>query len=228
MRMTVWAGVIGACAAAGTLVGAVQPAVAQELSEKSVRSFMDYAWSLTPQQFSKQDGTVIVIDKKKRDDVMVPMDVAREVIRVGRLSAHAQICSLPDHQVINHRSLMKREEDKKSWSDQQLVYINQLHLTTVMLLTGRIRVVENEGDKEVVVDDGKATQKTCTDEERKKVQDTITAYVQSGPNFKVNVAPIAGAPAGGAAPAAAPAAAKAAPAAAPAATGSTTVVPKSQ
>jgi len=224
MRMTVWAGVFGACAAVGTLVSAVQPAVAQELSEKSVRSFMDYAWSLTPQQFSKQDGTVIVIDKKKRDDVMVPMDVAREVIRVGRLSAHAQICGLPDHQIINHRSLMKREEDKKSWSDQQIVYINQLHLTTVMLLTGRIRVVENEGDKEVVVDDGKATQKTCTEEERTKVQDTITAYVKAGPNFKVNVAPVAGASAGGAAPAAvaAPAAG-----AAPAATGSTSV-PKSK
>jgi hypothetical protein len=230
--MTVWAGVIGACAAAATLAGAAQPASAQELSEKSVRSFMDYAWSLTPQQFSKQDGTVIVIDKKKKDEVMVPMDVAREVIRVGRLSAHAQICNLSDHQIINHRSLMKREEDKKTWTDQQLVYINQLHLTTVMLLTGRIRVVEKEGDKEVVVDDGKAAQKTCTEEERTKVRDTIIAYVEAGPNFKVNVAPVAGAPAapgakGSAATPAAAAAAPAAPAAAPTATGSTTI-PKSK
>ncbi len=226
MRMTVWAGVIGACAAAATLAGGAHPAAAQELSEKSVRSFMDYAWSLTPQQFSKQDGKVIVIDKKKKEEVMVPMDVAREVIRVGRLSAHAQICNLADHQIINHRSLMKREEEKKTWTDQQIVYINQLHLTTVMLLTGRIRVVEKEGDKEVVVDDGKAAQKTCTDEERAKVRDTIIAYVESGPNFKVNVAPIAGAPAapGGSAAAAAPAAA--ATPAAPTATGSTTI-PKS-
>jgi hypothetical protein len=201
MRMTVWAGVIGACAATAVLVGAVSPAAAQELSEKSVRSFMDYAWSLTPQQFSKQDGTVIVIDKKKPDEVMVPMDVAREVIRVGRLSAHAQICTLPDHQVVNHRSLMKREEEKKTWSEQQMVFINQLHLTTVMLLTGRIRVVEKEGDKEVVVDEGKASQKTCTEEERAKVRDTITAYVEAGPNFKVNVAPVAGAAQPGAPPA---------------------------
>ena len=251
MRTTVWAGVIGACTAVAALAGAAGSASAQELSEKSIRTFMDYAWSLTPQQFSKQDGTVIVIDKKKPQDVMVPIDVAREVIRVGRLSAHAQICGLPDHQIINHRSLMKREEDKKTWSDQQIVYINQLHLTTVMLLTGRIRVVEKEGDKEVVVDDGKGSQKTCTEEERGKVRDTIMAYVQAGPNFRVNVAPVAGTTppaAGGAAatkaapPAAAAAAAPAAPkpvtpaaaaatapapkAAAPAATGSTTV-PKS-
>lgn len=218
MRMTVWAGAIGACVAAGMLMGAVQAAAAQELSEKSVRSFMDYAWSLTPQQFSKQDGTVIVIDKKKPESVIIPLDVAREVIRVGRLSAHAQICALPDHQVVNHRSLMKREEDKKTWSDQQLVYINQLHLTTVMLLTGRIRVVEKEGDKEVVVDDGKGTQKTCTEEERTKVRDTITAYVQAGPNFKIPTGPVAGAPAAGGAAPAAPASQTA--------TGSTTV-PKS-
>ena len=196
MRMTIRAGVIGACAAALAL-GAALPASAQELSEKSVRSFMEYAWSLTPQQFSKQDGTVIVIDKKKKDEVMVPIDVAREVIRVGRISAHAQICGLTDHQIVNHRSLMKREEEKKTWTDQQIVYINQLHLTTVMLLTGKIRLVEKDGDKEVVIDDGKAATQTCTDEQRNKVRDVIVAYVESGPNFKVNVAPVqaGGAPA---------------------------------
>jgi hypothetical protein len=192
--MTIRAGVIGACAAALMLGTAALPAAAQELSEKSIRSFMEYAWSLTPQQFSKQDGTVIVIDKKKKQDVMVPIDVAREVIRVGRISAHAQICGLSDHQVINHRSLMKREEEKKSWSDQQLVYINQLHLTTVMLLTGKIRLVEKDGDKEVVIDDGKSAQQTCTEEQKAKVRDVIIAYVEAGPNFKVNVAPIAGGP----------------------------------
>jgi hypothetical protein len=223
--MTIRAGVIGACAAALMLATAL-PAAAQELSEKSIRSFMEYAWSLTPQQFSKQDGTVIVIDKKKKADVMVPLDVAREVIRVGRISAHAQICGLSDHQVINHRSLMKREEEKKTWSDQQLVYINQLHLTTVMLLTGKIRLVEKDGDKEVVIDDGKSAQQTCTEEQKTKVRDVIVAYVEAGPNFKVNVAPIAGgpqAPAAGAqtatgstSPAAAPAAPAAKPAAKPA------------
>jgi hypothetical protein len=198
MRMTIRAGVIGALAA-GTTLSVVLPASAQELSEKSVRSFMEYAWSLTPQQFSKQDGTVIVIDKKKKDEVMVPIDVAREVIRVGRISAHAQICGLTDHQIINHRSLMKREEEKKNWSDQQLVYINQLHLTTVMLLTGKIRLVEKDGDKEVVIDDGKSATQTCTEEQRNKVRDVIVAYVESGPNFKVKVAPVQ---AGGAAAAA--------------------------
>ena len=83
-----------------------------ELSDKSVQVLMDYAWALTPQQFSKKDGTIILVDKQKREASMVPLDVAREVIRVGRLSAHAQVCNLPEDQTLNHRSLMRRETDK--------------------------------------------------------------------------------------------------------------------
>ncbi len=190
MRTTGRAGSVGCGAALTLLVLSAMPAAAQELSEKSIRTFMDYAWSLTPQQFSKQDGTVIVIDKSKPESVMVPIDAAREVIRVGRISAHAQVCGLTDHQIVNHRSLMKREEEKKAWSDQQMVYINQLHLTTVMLLTGKIRLVEKDGDKEVVIDDGKSAAQTCTDEQRAKVRDVITAYVESGPNFKIPAGPV--------------------------------------
>ncbi|MCB1484556.1 MAG: hypothetical protein KDJ17_06670 [Hyphomicrobiaceae bacterium] len=160
----------------------VAAASAQELSEMAVKSFMDFAWSLTPQQFSRPDGTVIQIDKKKREQVMIPVDVARDVIKVGRLSAHAQICDLADEQIANHRSMMRREEAKGKWTPQQLVYISQLHLTTVMLLTGKIKLVEKQGDKEVVVEEEKkGPVQTCTDEQRKKVREMIVAYVQSGP-----------------------------------------------
>ena len=137
---------------------------------------------------------------------LVPVDVAREVIKAGRLSAHAQVCNLRDEQIDNHRALMRREDAKKKWTPQQMVYISQLHLTTVMLLTGKIKLVEKEGDKEVVVDEGKAPPvQTCSDEQGKKVKEMITAYVAASP----------AAPAQAAAP---PAAAGAA----PAATGSTT------
>lgn len=157
-------------------------ATAQELSEMAVKSFMDFAWSLTPQQFSKPDGTVIQIDKKKREEVMIPIDIARDVIKVGRLSAHAQVCDLADEQIANHRSMMRREEARGKWTPQQMVYISQLHLTTVMLLTGKIKLVEKQGDKEVVVEEEKkGPAQTCSDEQRKKVKELITAYVQSGP-----------------------------------------------
>jgi len=194
------AGALAAAAAAGTAL----PAGAEELSEKSVRTIMDYAWAMLPQQFTNIDNKTIIVDKSKREQVEVPLDIAREIIRVGRISAHAQVCNLPDDQAVNHRSMMRRETDKKSWSDQQLLYINQLHLTTVMLLTGKIKVVEKQGDKDVVVDEGKAPSQTCTPEQSAKVKDVIKQYVDAGPKL----GPAAGAAA--AAAAAAPAAAAAA------------------
>ena len=70
---------------------------------------MEYAWSLTPEAFTKPNGETIQIDKKKKDEVLIPLDVARDVIRVGRLSAHAQVCDLAQDQADNHNSLMHRE-----------------------------------------------------------------------------------------------------------------------
>jgi len=158
-------------------------ALAQELSEKSVRTFMDYAWSLTPSKFTKPDGSSVLIDRKERDKMTVPVDASRAIIMAGRLTAHAQICELAEEQVLNYRSLMTREEASKKWSPQQMIYINQLHLTTVMLLTGQIKVIERDGDKKVVIDEGKVQAKTCTDEQRKKVKELVRTYVQAGPKL---------------------------------------------
>jgi hypothetical protein len=189
MWMNTRAGVVLAGVSALTLLVSVAPVSAQELSEHAVKSFMEYAWSLTPQQFSKPDGSVIVIDKTKKDEVLIPVEVAREVIKAGRLSAHAQICDLADDQISNHRAMMRREDAKHKWTPQQMVYISQLHLTTVMLLTGRIKLVEKEGDKEVVVDEKKAPAQTCTDEQRAKVKELVTAYVAASPPPRVAAAP---------------------------------------
>lgn len=191
MRINTTAGKVWVSVLAFAAFQNVTAANAQELSEKAVKSFMEYAWSLTPAQFSRPDGSVIQIDKKKKDAVLVPVDVAREVIRVGRLSAHAQVCDLGEDQIANHRSLMRREAQKK-WSPQQMVYISQLHLTTIMLLTGKIRLVEKDGDKEVVVEEGKTPTQTCTAEQKAKVKELITAYVAAGP--KPPAPPVAAAP----------------------------------
>lgn len=200
MRVGTWALVAAVAAAA--------PAVAQELSDKSVKTFMEYAWQMVPAQFTKPDGKTVQIDKKKKDEVVVPVDMAKEIIRVGRVSAHAQICELKEDQYLNYNSLMRREQDKKKWSDQQLIYINMLHLTTVMLLTGNIRLVEKDGDKEVVVEDSKKAPPTCTAEQKTKVKELIASYVAAGPKLNLNPAAATGAT-GSTQPAAAPAAAPA-------------------
>lgn len=190
------AGTILAGALALSVLVPVSQASAQELSEMAVKSFMDFAWSLTPAQFSKPDGTTIQIDKKKRDEVMVPVETAREVIKVGRLSAHAQVCDLPDHQTANHRTLMRKEEAKGKWTPQQMVYISQLHLTTVMLLTGKIKLVEKDDQGKEVVIEGEEEKKpaqTCSEEQRKKVKELIATYVKDNENVKAAAGAAAGA-----------------------------------
>lgn len=210
------AGITWAGAAALFAALAAGPAAAQDLKDEVVKTYMEYAWSLVPAKFTKPDGTSVEIDKKQKDKIMVPMDTARDVIKAGRFSAHAQICELAEDQVLNYRSLMKRESDKKKWSEQQMIYINQLHLTTVMLLTGKVKAIEKEGDKEISIDPKPVqTGQTCNDEQRQKVKDAIAAYVKSGPPVSLpTAAPAAPAATGSTQPSAAPAAA--APAAAPA------------
>jgi hypothetical protein len=174
------------------LASACGPASAQnkELSDKSVLTLMQYAWSLVPNKFTSPDGKVIEVDKSKPSEVVVPMDTAREAIKVARLSAYAQVCDLIEEQRANYHTFMKREEAKGKWSDQQLLFINQLHLFTVMTLTGKVKLVEKDGDKEVILNSDKPEKApTCTDTEKKKVESQIKSYVAA------NVPPTPGTPA---------------------------------
>jgi hypothetical protein len=189
MKKAGWAGLLAVTLAGGLPVTQARADAAAGPSDKMVEAVMNYAWGMLPAQFSNKDGNVIVVDKTKKDAVMVPMDVAREVVRVARISAHAQVCNLPEDQSLNHRSLMKREIDKKTWTDQQKLWINQLHLTTVMLLTGKIKVTEGPSEdgksdsKEVTVVETKAPPTTCTEEQKQAVKDKIKQYVDAGPKL---------------------------------------------
>jgi len=216
------AGKFAVAAALAGVLATVTPAGAQDISEKAVKSFMDYAWSMTPAKFTRPDGRAIEINKSNRAAVEVPVETAREVIKAARMTAHAQMCELSEDQVLNYRSLMKREEDKKKWSEQQMIYINQLHLVTVMLLNGKLQLVEKEDGKEPkIVEEGKQPVRTCTDEQRKKVKELITAYVKTGPPVQLPTGPVllpgVAAPAAAAPPPVAAPPAVATPASAPAA-----------
>ena len=179
---------VAAFAAAAVLLVTQLPAAAQnkDLSDKSITTLMDYAWAITPPKFTLPSGKEIVVDLKNRAAAMVPIENAREIVRVGRLSANAQICGLREEQGANYQTLMAREQARGKWNDQQLLYINQLHLLTVMMLTGRVSVVAREGeDKQVVVEDHTkdeaAKPATCSDTERAKVAEQIKAYLAAEP-----------------------------------------------
>ena len=170
--------------AAGLWATTGAPALAQgkDLSDKSMNTLMQYAWVMTPAKFTLPSGKEIVVDKAAPDKAVVPLDTAREIVRVGRLSANAEICGLKDEEASNYQTLIAREQAKGKWSDQQVLYISQLHLLTVMMLTGRVSLVATEGeDKKVVIEDhSKDVEKpapTCSDTERQKVAEQIRAYL---------------------------------------------------
>ena len=154
----------------------------KELSDKSVLTLMKYAWSMVPDKFTTPLGKTILIDRSKPSEAIVPMEVAREVIHVARLSAYAQLCELAEEQRSNYQTFMRREQAKGKWTDQQLLFINQLHLFTVMTLTGKVQLVEKDGDKQVVVQEGKPIKtESCSDTEKQKIQAQIMAFVNANP-----------------------------------------------
>jgi hypothetical protein len=211
MRKQLKAGWVATLLLAGSTM-VVAGARAQEMSQKSVETLMEYAWAITPDRFTKPNGQTVEIDRNNRPQVEVPLDTAREVIRVGRLSAHAQVCDLKEEHTANFRTMMAREAIKKKWSEQQFVFMNQLHMVTVMLLTGQLKLIEREEGKEAQVAEETVGKKaTCTPEQRLKVKEAVTAYLKSGPQLVPDPPPTA---AGGPAPM--PAVPSAAPASAPA------------
>ena len=170
------------CAAAlVVLFGAPAWPQTKELSERAVQVLMQYAWALTPPKFTAPDGKTIEVDKTKPKDVIVSLEVGREVIKVARLSAYAQLCDLPEEQRANYQTMMRREQSKATWSDQQMLYISQLHLFTVMTLTGKVHIVEKDGEKQVVVQDGKAQTASCNETERERVKAQIITYINDAP-----------------------------------------------
>ena len=181
-------GVLALTVSAIGIYSAPHTAAAQtkELSDKSIETLINYAWAITPPKFTTPEGKTIEVDKSKRDQVVVPLDAARDIVKVGRLSASAQICGLAEQQAANYQTMMAREIAKKKWSEQQLLFISQLHLFTVMMMTGGVKVVdrgEKEGDKEIIIDNkklGKPSDSACSDAEKGKVQEQLASYRDAG------------------------------------------------
>jgi hypothetical protein len=183
-RRTSKAGLAMVWATTMLLLGSSGALVAQTkaLSDKAVLTLMKYAWSMVPEKFTTPLGKTILVDRSKPSESIVPMETAREIIHVARLSAYAQLCELAEEQRSNYQTYMQREQAKGKWTDQQMLFINQLHLFTVMTLTGKVQLVEKDGDKQVVVQEGKPLKtQSCSDTEKQKIQAQIMAFVNANP-----------------------------------------------
>ncbi len=169
-------------------------AQAKGQSDRAVTILMEFAWNSLPRQFRGADGEVIVIDRSNKNEVMVPLEKARQVVNVGDLSARAQYCDLQEEQTANFQSMMRRELASEKWTKQQMVFITLLHATTVAYLTGTMKILyQGEGDAAPeIVTKGPVWTEPCTDKVREDIKARIVAYVGEAPAIPATKDAIAG------------------------------------
>jgi hypothetical protein len=152
-----------------------------ELSLKSVKLITGFALTTIPSEVKQPDGKVIKIDRSNLERILVPLEDARRVILAARNSAHAQMCDLPELQAENYLALMRQEQAKNKWTPEQMLFINRLHLFTVMWLTGNVKFLEKDGKKEpqVIAEPDKGEKKACSADEKAKVKANIEEYLKT-------------------------------------------------
>ncbi|MEZ5853657.1 MAG: hypothetical protein R3D67_02525 [Hyphomicrobiaceae bacterium] len=164
---------------AAGLYGATGSAQAKELSDKSVKILMDYAWTILPAKFTMPDRRVVEVDKKhKKKETMVPPEVGREIIQTGYFSAQAQLCEMWEEQTQNYDAMIRIQRAKHNWTDQQLLYITTLHRMTIHMAAGKLKVTEKNGERQVSLEPIEPSKDTCNDEKRAKVKAAVAANIK--------------------------------------------------
>jgi hypothetical protein len=119
-----------------------------KLSDSSVRVMSTFAWSILPEEYPGPDGKKIKIDKSDPTKFLIPVDDARRIIRVATRSAYAEVCKLPELERANYDKMMQGEAGRKTWSKEQMIFINFLHMFAVSYFTGDMKITEDKsGDK---------------------------------------------------------------------------------
>ena len=174
-------GLATATVAAMLLVqGGAREASAKDLSDKSVKVLMDYAWAVLPSKFTMPDRRVVEVDKKtQKKQTIVPPEVAREVIKTGYHSAQAQLCEMWEDQIQNYDAMIRIQRAKHNWSDQQLLYITTLHRMTIHMAAGKLKVTEKKGELLVSLEPIEPSKDTCNDEKRAKVKAAVAENIKA-------------------------------------------------
>lgn len=160
----------------------------KDLSDKAVQIMSALATKLVRAQEKDGKGEILEIDKSKPETFMIPLDDARYVIKIGRVSAHAHICRLLELEAKNYLTMMAVERARKKWTKPQLVFINRLHLFTVMWMSGSAEISEvdptekkKKFDVEKAnkkVEEAKAKTKKCTEAEIKKIEKQVESSIK--------------------------------------------------
>lgn len=156
------------------------------IKDKTVQVLMRFALSLMPEVYTGPDGKKIAIDKKKPEEVLIPVDDARRIVIVAYRSAQAQRCDLKVMQTLNHNAMVKYEEVFKSWTQKQKLFINQLHIFTVLYMTGNIKIEDSDkamaANKERPKNPDLENKYNCPDDQRKAVAASVDKYLDEVKN----------------------------------------------
>jgi hypothetical protein len=189
----------------------------KKLSDSAVRVMSTFALSIVPDQVpAGPGGQMIKLDKSDPNKYLIPLDDARQIIRVATRSAYAEVCQLPELEKANFDAMI-RGEKLRGWTSQQMMFIHALHTFATSYFAGNVKITESEaGQSESPAKEGAAnavkgtattitTKKLeCAPGQKEKVTAAINAYVQSAPPAPVAPAPPAAAAAPQSAPAPAP------------------------
>ena len=177
------------------------------MSDSAVRVLLTYAQSILPEEAPGPDGKMQKVDKSDPNKFLIPIEDARRVIRAATRSAYAEACQLLELQRANYQALMKSEEAKKTWSRDQLLMINALHLFSTSYFAGTVQIAaKEESDPAAPASDGgTAVAKggapeggtqilapkppKCPPEQKQKVENAINAYVQAAQAAQPQAAP---------------------------------------
>ena len=198
------------------------------LSDSAVRVMSTFALSIVPDEVpAGAGGQMVKLDKSDPNKFLIPLDDARQIIRVATRSAYAEVCQLPEFEKANFDAMI-RGEKLRGWTAEQMMFIHALHTFATSYFAGNVKITESDAGKSGdLAKEGAAaanaakgdsttitTKKLeCARGQKEKVMAAINTYVQSAP----------AAPAAAPEPPAAAAAPQAAPEPAP---GLSTLVPE--
>lgn len=168
------------------------------LSDRAVGVLMTYAQSILPDEAPGADGKMEKVDKSDPKKFLIPIEDARRVVRAATRSAYAEACKLLDLQRANYQTLMRGEEARGTWSREQLLMINALHMFSASYFAGTVQITAKEEDAgpadgapeagDVPAAGSAPDAKPqilapkppqCPPEQKAKVENAIKAYVQS-------------------------------------------------
>jgi hypothetical protein len=166
------------------------------LSDSAVRVMSTFALSIVPDQVpAGPGGQMVKLDKSDPAKYLIPLDDARQIIRVATRSAYAEVCQLPEFEKANLDAMI-RGEKVRGWTAEQMMFIHALHTFATSYFAGNVKITETDaGQSGALAKEGAAaanaakgdattitTKKLeCAPGQKEKVMAAINTYVQSAP-----------------------------------------------